>query len=128
MTIVQHNPTTTTATIGNENQEMIVSDQNNDQGGSQDEYITLQMPDGSQGQTMVLAQEGAEGEQGEQGIYSGLTNFFSKYFCTYDFRFFKFLSGYIVVTAQEDSKGNILLQHQEQQPEQEVVDQKTKSE
>ena len=43
MTIVQHNPTTTTATIGNENQEMIVSDQNNDQGGSQDEYITLQM-------------------------------------------------------------------------------------
>merc|ERR1719479_477284 len=88
MTIVQHNPTTTTATIGNENQEMIVSDQNNDQGGSQDEYITLQMPDGSQGQTMVLAQEGAE----------------------------------------EDSKGNILLQHQEQQPEQEVVDQKTKSE
>jgi len=102
MTIVQHNPTTTTATIGNENQEMIVSDQNNDQGGSQDEYITLQMPDGSQGQTMVLAQEGAEGEQGEQG--------------------------YIVVTAQEDSKGNILLQHQEQQPEQEVVDQKTKSE
>merc|ERR1711988_83042 len=102
MTIVQHNPTTTTATIGNENQEMIVSDQNNDQGGSQDEYITLQMPDGSQGQTMVLAQGGAEGEQGEQG--------------------------YIVVTAQEDSKGNILLQHQEQQPEQEVVDQKTKSE
>ena len=88
MTIVQHNPTTTTATIGNENQEMIVSDQNNDQGGSQDEYITLQMPDGSQGQTMVLAQEGAEGEQGEQGIYSGLTNFFSKYFCTYDFTIF----------------------------------------
>ena len=88
MTIVQHNPTTTTATIGNENQEMIVSDQNNDQGGSQDEYITLQMPDGSQGQTMVLAQEGAEGEQGEQGIYSDLTNFFSKYFCTYDFTIF----------------------------------------
>ena len=52
------------------------------------EYITLQMPDGSQGQTMVLAQEGAEGEQGEQGIYSGLTNFFSKYFCTYDFTIF----------------------------------------
>ena len=43
-------------------------------------------------------------------------------------QFFKFLSGYIVVTAQEDSKGNILLQHQEQQPEQEIVDQKTKSE
>ena len=68
MTIVQHNPTTTTATAGNENQEMIVSDQNNDQSGSQDEYITLQMPDGSHGQTMVLAQEGAEGEQGEQGM------------------------------------------------------------
>ena len=38
------------------------------------------------------------------------------------------LKGYIVVTAQEDSKGNILLQHQEQQPEHEEEDQKAKSE
>ena len=97
MTIVGdgENPTTTTA-ANSESQEMIVSDQPNEQ-SSQDEYISLQMPDGtSQSGTLVLAQGEGEGGDGEQG--------------------------YIVVTAQEDSKGNFVL-HQEEEDEE---DQKSK--
>ena len=92
MTIVGdgENPTTTTA-ANSESQEMIVSDQPNEQ-SSQDEYISLQMPDGtSQSGTLVLAQGEGEGADGEQG--------------------------YIVVTAQEDSKGNFVL-HQEEEEDQ----------
>jgi len=80
--------TTTTSTS---NGEMIVSDANHDQ-GAQDEYISLQMPDGSSQQgTLVLAQ-GGDGQAGDQS--------------------------YIVV-AQEDSKGGFTLQHQEEPVEKE---------
>ena len=50
------------AATTSEGQEMIVSDQTNES-NSQDEYISLQMPDGtSQSGTLVLAQrEGGEG-------------------------------------------------------------------
>ena len=75
----------TTTTTSTSNGDLIVSDANHDQGG-QDEYISLQMPDGSSQQgTLVLAQ-GGEGQGGDQS--------------------------YIVV-AQEDTKGGFALEQQE---------------
>merc|ERR1711874_6859 len=74
--------TTTTTTSNGEGEEMIVSDAHHGQG--QNEYISLQMPDGSsQRGTLVLAHDGGD-NQGQEG--------------------------YIVVTAQEDAKGTFALQ------------------
>merc|ERR1719323_1378239 len=86
--------TTTSSAVVAANGEMIVSDANTEQGnqGGQDEYISLQMPDGSSQQgTLVLAQ-GGEGQGGDQS--------------------------YIVV-AQEDTKGGFTLEQEsvEKQPE-----------
>merc|ERR1712241_1435192 len=65
-----------------EGEEMIVSDAHHGQG--QNEYISLQVPDGSsQRGTLVLAHDGSD-NQGQEG--------------------------YIVVTAQEDAKGTFALQ------------------
>merc|ERR1712241_642289 len=73
--------TTTTTTSNGEGEEMIFSDAHHGQGHN--EYISLQMPDGSsQRGTLVLAHDGSE-NQGQEG--------------------------YIVVTA-EDAKGTFALQ------------------
>ena len=82
-----HISNVTTTTTSSANGEMIVSDANHEQGGQDQEYISLQMPDGSSQQgTLVLAQ-GGDGQDGDQS--------------------------YIVV-AQEDTKGGFTLQQQEQ--------------
>merc|ERR1712241_1089842 len=74
--------TTTTTATSMEGEEMIVSDAHHGQG--QNEYISLQMPDGSsQRGTVVLAPDGSD-NQGQEG--------------------------YIVVTAQEEAKGTFALQ------------------
>merc|ERR1719483_570697 len=88
--------------------EMIVSDANHGQEG---QYVSFQMPDGSsQRGTLVLAHDGNGENQGQEG--------------------------YIVVTAQEDDKGNFSLQQteathehepeheHEHEPEPEPVEQK----
>ena len=82
---------------GAETTEMIVSDTNHDQ----NEYISLQMPDGtSQRGTLVLTSDGAGGNAQD--------------------------SGYIVVTAPEDAKGAFALQpeHAEHTEHAEQVEQK----
>ena len=57
--------TTTTTTSNGEGEEMIVSDAHHGQGHN--EYISLQMPDGSsQRGTLVLAHDGSE-NQGQEG-------------------------------------------------------------
>ena len=79
------NVTTATTTTSSANGEMIVSDANHEQAGQDQEYISLQMPDGSSQQgTLVLAQ-GGDGQDGDQS--------------------------YIVV-AQEDTKGGFTLQQE----------------
>merc|ERR1711978_725327 len=59
--------TTTTTTSNGEGEEMIVSDAHHGQGHN--EYISLQMPDGSsQRGTLVLAHDGSE-NQGQEGNF-----------------------------------------------------------
>lgn len=92
--------TTTTTASNGEGEEMIVSDANHGQEG---QYVSFQMPDGSsQRGTLVLAHDGNGENQGQEG--------------------------YIVVTAQEDAKGNFSLQQteatHEHEQESEPVDQK----
>merc|ERR1712047_68928 len=88
--VTQSVTTASTTTTSSANGEMIVSDTANHQqqtAGQDQEYISLQMPDGSSQQgTLVLAQ-GGDGQDGDQS--------------------------YIVV-AQEDTKGGFTLQQQEQ--------------
>merc|ERR1712241_1564610 len=86
--------TTTTTASNGESEEMIVSDANHQ--GQNQEYISLQMPDGSsQRGTLVLAHDGSDNHGGE--------------------------SGYIVVTAQEDAKGTFALQSTDQTADQKVA-------
>lgn len=76
MTIVQ-------ASEDGEGEEMIVSDPNDQ--GSQQQYISLQMPDGSSQRGTFVLQGGGDGD-GEN-------------------------SGYIVVSSQEDAKGTFTIHH-----------------
>merc|ERR1712223_1668072 len=86
--------TTTAVSNGDHSEEMIVSDANHQ--GQNQEYISLQMPDGSsQRGTLVLAHDGSDNHGGE--------------------------SGYIVVTAQEDAKGTFALQSTDQTADQKVA-------
>ena len=82
-----HISNVTTTTTSSANGEMIVSDANHEQGGQDQEYISLQMPDGSSQQGSLVLAQGGDGQDGDQS--------------------------YIVV-AQEDTKGGFTLQQQEQ--------------